>query len=152
MNNNICVKVIYIWLLMGMLSLLACQSPDAPAATAADGAVITYQREGGLAGLSEEWQIFSDGRIIGPDKQEMRVPHDAVAPLFEPSVQRDAFANDTSYISKDACCDQYIYTITFSASDNETTLRTSDAANHPQSVTSLISNIEGLLSLAQPIK
>jgi hypothetical protein len=62
------IRIWFIWLLTGLLGLVAC----GPQATAVQGVatdiVIIYQREGGFTGITQVWTIYTGnyrgGRLL----------------------------------------------------------------------------------------
>ena len=47
------------------------------------GAVIIYQRSGGLTGISEQWTVYPDGRITSAQGPEYRVSPEHVSSLLK---------------------------------------------------------------------
>jgi hypothetical protein len=146
------IKAHFIWLLIGLLGLAACAPDAAPVEGVSTDIVITYQREGGVAGITQEWVIYPDGKIIAPGGQEMKVPPHEVIALLAKAAEIESSSLKESYVPDDACCDQFIYTIIVKVGDQDTTIRTSDGAEQPDQLTSLLTSIEDLLSQAEPIK
>ena len=60
-----CIKAHFIGLLIGLLGLAACGPDTAPVRGVSTDIMITYQRQGGVAGITQEWIIYPDGQIIG---------------------------------------------------------------------------------------
>ncbi len=145
-------KVRFIWLLIGLLGLAACGPDAAPVKGVSTDIVITYQREGGIAGITQEWIIYPDGQIIGPGGKEMEAPPQDVIALLAKAAEIESSSLKESYVPDDACCDQFIYTVIVKVGDQETKVRTSDGAEQPEQLTSLLTGIEDLLSKAEPIK
>ncbi len=151
MKNYIRVKTHFILLIIGLLGLAACRPGAAPVPGVSTDIVITYQREGGIAGITQEWIIFPDGRIIGPGDQEMTVPPQDVIALLAKAAAVESSSLQKSYVPEDACCDLFIYTIIVKVGDQETMIRTSDGAEQPEQITSLLSDIENLILMAEPV-
>jgi len=146
------IKAHYIWLLIGLVGLVACGPDTAPVRGVSTDIEITYQRQGGVAGITQEWVIYPDGQIIGPGGQEMKVPPQEVIALLAKAAEIEPSSLKESYVPDNACCDQFIYTIIVKVGDQETLVRTSDGAEQPEQLTSLLTGIEDLLSRAEPIK
>lgn len=142
----------FIWLLIGLLGLAACGPDAAPVRGVSTDIEITYKRQGGIAGITQEWIIYPDGRIIGSEGQELKVPPEQVISLLAEASEIDSSTLQESYVPDNACCDQFIYTIVVKVGDQETMLQTSDGAEQPEQVTSFIISIENLISQAEPIK
>jgi hypothetical protein len=146
MRKNMQIKAHFVWLLLGLLGLAACSPDTAPVRGVSTDIMITYQREGGVAGITQEWVIYSDGKIIGPGRQEMKVPPQEVIALLTKAAELESSSLNESYVPDNACCDQFVYTIIFKVGDQETMVRTSDGADQPEQLTSLLTSIEDLLS------
>lgn len=143
---------IYSLLLLALFALAAC-SPEGPAVQGVSTDFeVTYRREGGFAGISQEWMIFPDGRIVAPDGQEMLAPAEDVIALLAKLKALELLALSENYSDDDACCDLFIYTVTFRIGDETTVLQTSDGADHPEEVSLLLADIEGLIAKAEPVK
>ena len=140
----------FLLLLLGVLALAACRAEDTPESGSSTDSSLTYQREGGIAGINQEWIIFSDGRVIAPDGQEMQVSQQEAADLLSRSAEIEPSSLSKSYVAGDECCDQFFYTIIIKVAGQETTVHTSDGANHPEAITLLIEEIESLVSTAEP--
>ena len=141
-----------ILLLVALLGLAACRPDEASSRAVSTDIVLTYQREGGIAGITQEWVIYPDGHIIGPGDQEMKVPPQEVIALLAEAAEIESSSLQESYIPEDACCDQFTYTITIKVGDQETTIQTSDGAEQPEQLTFLLTSIEELLAQAEPIQ
>ncbi len=142
----------YLFLVLGVLVLVACNAKDTPASGISEDTSLTYQREGGVTGINQEWTIYPNGRIIAPDGQEMQVSQEATADVLSRSAAIESADLSKSYVADDECCDQFFYTIIIKVGDQETTLHTSDGANHPESITLLIEEIERLIATAEPVE
>jgi hypothetical protein len=126
------VKRIWIATLLAVLALTACTSGDkitpAPLVTdaagastrlppgtmpATGGAAIIVQRSGGIAGTSDQWAIFPDGRVLVGRTKELRVTPAAVTGLMA-SIERRGFF--TLELARPVPCpDCFTYTITVSS-------------------------------------
>lgn len=139
-------------LLLVSITLAACGSESSSVEGVSTDIEIIYRREGGIAGITQEWTIFPDGRIVGPGDQEMQVPAEEVMLLLANLKEIESLPVQESYVGDDACCDQFIYTITFKVDNQTTTVQTSDGADHPEEVSLLLANIEDLIAQAEPIE
>jgi len=146
------LKAQLIWLLLGLLGLAACGPDAAPVKGVSTDIKITYQRQGGVTGITQEWEIYPDGRIVGSGGQELQVPPQQVISLLAEAAQLQSSSLQDTYVSDDACCDQFIYTVIVQVGDQETMIQTSDTAEQPEQLTSLLTGIEDLISNAEPIK
>jgi hypothetical protein len=152
MRKNIQIKTHFIWVLIGLLGLAACSPDAAPVKGVSTDIMITYQRQGGVAGITQEWVIYPDGQIIGPGGKEMKVPPQEVITLLAKATELESTSLKESYVPDNACCDQFVYTIIVKVGDQESIVRTSDGAEQPEQLTTLLTGIEDLLSQAKPIK
>lgn len=141
------------WLLASLLllGLFACGRQDE---TGREGAValdaeITYSRAGGIAGVSQEWVIHLDGTVDGPGDQALVVPPEAVHELLEVSAAAD-LAGAMAGPTPDACCDQFVYTLTFTAGEQSWRISTTDTAEEDDVVSELFALAEALITTAQP--
>lgn len=85
---------------------------DADSLPLPEGAVISYQRIGGIAGLDETWLIYADGRIVDPQGREQRVEPEQVQRLLENLNATGFFALDPAYQPENPCCDRFTYILT----------------------------------------
>ena len=146
-----------IWVLLGTLVLAACASGevgrasalptspvfsplspvDAPigqhkptggsAAAMPLGAVIVYRRSGGIAGVSEEWVVYDDGRLTAVSGEEWRVAPEQVAQLVAGFEELGFFGLDGDYVPRDTCCDRFAYELTVRSADRVHTIAALDA-------------------------
>lgn len=114
-------------------------------------AVIIYEREGGFAGISQEWVIHLDGSIDGPGEQQLTVPPEEVEDLVETTLDAEIESLASEMATPDACCDQFTYTLTFIAGNEEWTLVMTDTSEPPDEVSELFTLTEELIADAQPV-
>jgi len=81
-------------------------APEIPA-----GAAILYQRSGGLAGISEEWVIYPNGRIVSQQKKEWQVAEAKVKELLTKLETLGFFELKGKFVPIDQCCDRFLYTL-----------------------------------------
>lgn len=140
-------------ILIMFLALAACgpatRSNRASAITV--DTVIIYEREGGFAGISQEWVIHPDGTIDGPGEQAMVVPSEDVAELLTYSTDLELESLATGSATPDACCDQFTYTLTLVVGEQEWSMSTTDTATQSPEVSELFSLVEELIASAQPM-
>lgn len=114
-------------------------------------AIIIYEREGGFAGMSQEWVIHLDGTIDAPGEQQLTVPPEEVMALVETSIDSEIESLAPDAATPDACCDQFTYTLTFVAGDQEWSLIMTDTSEQPPEVSELFSMTEELIADAVPV-
>lgn len=108
-------------------------------------AAIVFHRSGGIAGLDEQWLVYADGRIEGPDDKQ-QVDPEQVQALLDMITANNFFALDDSYIPLDTCCDRFTYAITVQLGDNVKTVRTIDQVpEQPQQLTRILTAVNTLL-------
>ncbi len=77
-----------------------------------DGPILVVQRSGGLAGVSEEWSIYADGRVITPTGAR-KVESEQIARLLSSMISSGLFAlNESSGVVFSKCRDCFTYQIT----------------------------------------
>jgi len=147
------IRIWLIWLLSGLLGLVAC-GPDVTALKdVATDIEIVYQREGGFTGGTQEWTIHPDGRVQqDPGENQLAVPPNRVIDLLAIIAEAGFSDLQDSYIPESNCCDQYTYTITVKIGEQEKSIQTSDASDHPKQLTTVLVAIEDLISAAEPLE
>ena len=111
---------------------------------AGDVAVI-YHRSGGIAGVDEQWIIYTDGGIESPDGRRQVGPQQ-VQELLDTIKAAGFFDLDDSYLPMNTCCDRFIYDITVQLDGQVKTVNTIDASpTQPDQLTTALDAIEALL-------
>ncbi len=109
-------------------------------------ALIALHRSGGFAGVDEQWLIYADGRIEGPEGVQQQVEPEQVQALLETITTNEFFALDDSYVPLDSCCDRFSYELTVRLDNNQKTVRTvDDAPDQPQQLTQILNAVNVLL-------
>ena len=105
-------------------------APEIPAGTA-----ILYRRSGGLAGISEEWVIYPNGRIVSLQKKEWRVTEAKVTELLTKLETLGFFELKGKFVPVDQCCDRFLYTLFAQRNEKSNTITVlQGVSNTPQSV------------------
>lgn len=91
------------------------------------GAVIVYERSGGLAGVSDRRAVYPDGRIVSSEGQERWGTEQEVAELLDEVEALGFFEMQDAYGPLNACCDRFIYQITILRGDKAKTVRVVEA-------------------------
>jgi hypothetical protein len=73
------------------------------------GAVLSYQRSGGFAGIEERWIVYADGHIQDSQGNEWYAPVDMIQELLQTIDGLEYFSLHSSYLTKNTCCDRFIY-------------------------------------------
>jgi hypothetical protein len=110
-------------------------------------AVITLDRSGGIAGISEHWTIYIDGNVIGPAEEEARVPADEVSQLLAEIEAAGFFEWPSRPQSPGSCADCFAYSIlvTYQGKSNQVTL-VNGASGAPEGAGNLLQRILGILN------
>jgi hypothetical protein len=138
-------------------------SPLAPAAVPAltarpqvitDGAVIIYTREGGIAGTSDEWRIYDNGRVVinskakGPTQAELS--EGTIGNVLRRIADSNFFDLKDSYMPLNTCCDRFTYTLTIVHDGRIKTVRTIDGAEQPPALAEALAQVQELIQKAAP--
>jgi hypothetical protein len=151
--NRRAVERVSAALLMLILLLAACMPASAAGrqGRVEIDTVIVYTREGGIAGISQEWVIHSDGTIDGPGDQQSTVAPEEVMDVIEMGVESDVVELAQDMATPDACCDQFTYTLTVISGDEEWSVVTTDTTEEPEEVLVLFSMVQTLIAKAEPL-
>jgi hypothetical protein len=112
-------------------------------------AVIVYQRSGGLAGRTEEWTIYADGRVVSGDGRTGQLSPQEVANLVR-QIEAAGFGGwrDT-YGSPAACCDRFTYNLTVRLAGQTKMVTTIDAASEePATLRTILGQVTQLVAKA----
>ncbi|HRQ41390.1 MAG TPA: hypothetical protein PLD25_26015 [Chloroflexota bacterium] len=113
----------------------AAPAAEGKAETMLEGAVMVYERAGGLKSIGPtewSWSFYADGRIVGSDGREWQVPPEEIEKLVN-DVMTLGFAEfETSYIPEDTCCDRVTHTLTVRDGDQVYTTTVLDGADAPE--------------------
>jgi hypothetical protein len=116
---------IFLWIAVTVL-LVSCSaapqvSPVTPsedknlptAASADEGLILTYQRSGGIMGISDSWKIYADGRVEAEKKgTKMQVSAESVRALKDLLLRADIAALSKATKTPSACADCFNISIT----------------------------------------
>ena len=123
---------------------VAMASPTEPVQAAP---VIRFSRSGGLAGVSESWQVFADGRILDAAGRERHVAPEAVQAVLE-QAQRSAFLTlslRSPILSQ--CRDCFTYTLSISLATGSNTVIFEDRQKGlPPGLLDLVSSVQALVA------
>lgn len=143
-------KVIFLIAMAALLVACTLNSPDVDWSVTAvkdsDIPILTLQRSGGFAGLSQQWAFYGDGRLEMPDGNEKHVDPQQLQAVLDAAQTANFFALNNSYVPQDSCCDQFLYEITFQLGDHNKTIATmEDAPEQPEQVTAVLNAINNLI-------
>jgi hypothetical protein len=92
-----------------------------PTTTFTPNTAVIFKRAGGIAGLNEEWTIFTNGRIESNTAIKPQLSPEQVSQLLNSLQSAGFFSLDNSYLPEDSCCDRFLYEVT---AVNNTTFHT----------------------------
>jgi hypothetical protein len=118
--------------------------------------LVVLQQEGGIAGATSELTVYRTGEATlaqdpAPGGIAVRrwtiepADFDAITALLGSAGFR---ALEPEYLPGDTCCDRITYTITVPGATGDRTIRTMDAAQQPDALTSLIERLRALETTA----
>lgn len=116
----------------------------------ANAPVIILERSGGLAGGSEKWTVYADGRVVSGKNVETRVKPSDLTNLLT-KIQDTGFLDSpeqTKVMTK--CNDCYVYTMTINylGKSKSVTIVEGDS-NTPAQLTQLLGDVNQLISGSQ---
>lgn len=118
-----------------------------PGGTAGSEPVIILKRGGGLAGVSDQWTIYADGRIVAGDQTEQQVTPDQVSLLLAGIEALGFFDLEDSYGRGSTCNDCFTYELTVRSGQQVKTVTAVDgAADTPADLLQIVEMITGLVS------
>lgn len=118
-----------------------------------DNTLVVYHKSGGIAGINEILTVYKDGKLeLVETRQNLRretnVEPTRLAKLQELLAKPEYNDLKLSYQAMGA--DLFVYRITTRTSDGKTrTVTTMDAAQHPDILTQVISELNALRKLVQ---
>ncbi|MFM8321755.1 MAG: hypothetical protein ACKOC5_12650 [Chloroflexota bacterium] len=118
----------------------ATPEPELPA-----GAVILFQRSGGIAGVDEAWTVYADGRVIDRSGKATQADPASIAAMVGVVRSAGFFQMQTQY-GDSPSPDAYTYILTVRDGDQVHSVTTFDGAdNVPPELTLILSQIQSLL-------
>lgn len=134
-------------------------SPTSPLSTGAwtmagsEGAVIIFERSGGIAGLHEVWRFYEDGRVVkteqrGSVAEEARLSGGAVRDAVERIVKAGFLDLADEYMPANRCCDRFTYRLTIGYKGSVKTVTTMDGAEQPPALAGALEIVNALISQA----
>ena len=113
--------------------------------------LIVFRRSGGLAGVSESWVIYEDGRVVYQEEikgesatGEIHVQE--LAGLLGLIEERGFFSFSDSYMPQNICCDRFSYEITVLKDGQSKTVTAIDGAEAPEGLWSIMGELNRLLA------
>ena len=114
--------------------------------------LVVLQKEGGIAGATSELTLFRNGdATLAQEPAPGGIPvrrwtvatadYDGIAALLR---SPEIAALESEYLPENTCCDRITYTITVPAATDRRTIRTMDAAQHPDALADLLDRLSAL--------
>jgi hypothetical protein len=120
---------------MDVIEELVATPTAAATATFMPNTAVIFKRSGGLAGLDEEWIIFTDGRIETNSTIQSQLTAEEVEQLLHSLEVLGFFELEGSYLPKDTCCDRFLYEITaVQASEDQTVVTLESTPDMPEAL------------------
>jgi hypothetical protein len=88
----------------------------------ADTTSIVYKRSGGLAGVKDDWTIYSDGRIVDVKGGEKRVSPEQVSEVLRQAEKVGFFAFQPSGPGTNVCNDCFSYSLSITSGEKNSSL------------------------------
>lgn len=135
----------------GSSPLASPLSVDKGTPAGSDGAMIVFERSGGLAGIHEVWRLYEDGRVVKIErrtnvKEEAQLPRDAVRDAVERMVEAGFLDLADEYMPTNRCCDRFTYRLTIVYEGSVKTVTTMDGAEQPPALAEALSIVHDLLT------
>ena len=131
-------------------------SPLSPLALppSSGGAVIIYERDGGIAGTHDVWRIYPDGRVEAASKAkgntQAQLPPSTVSQVVKRIVDGGFFELQDAYLPANRGADRFTYKLTVIQDRVLKTVTTMDAVEQPAVLASALDMVNGLLQQAEP--
>jgi hypothetical protein len=119
------------------------------AAGLADGAVIVFERSGGLKGIGPaetEWRFYADGRIQASDGRSWQKSPAEIQRLLSDLEANGFFDLAQKYMPADSCCDRTTYVITAGNGRQVQRVVTMDGADMPDDLARILQLFDELLA------
>lgn len=118
-----------------------------------EGAVIIFERSGGLAGMHEVWRFYKDDHVIRADQRrnvvrEAQLPRGTVGEALERIVEAGFLDLANEYMPADRCCDRFTYRLTIVYEGSVKTVTTMDGAEQPPALASALEIVNTLIGQA----
>ncbi len=108
--------------------------------------IIVYQRQGGIAGLSQQWTFYPTGRVVAGDGTEWQLSPEQVKPLF--SLAEDAAFQqlEDSYPAAATCADCITHTLTVYQDGQVKKVTFTDSASIPAYLQQMLNELDQLIA------
>jgi hypothetical protein len=152
-NGGKSMKASLLLFLAATMLLAACApaSPAAPPPTDTVGKgnlpeyVISMEVSGGIAGITEEYTLFPDGRIVSSQGKEARVSAQQLAGVYASLDEHRFFEMEEDYTLFSNCRDCFTYIVTVQDGDRFKTVKAEEGTtNAPQGLWVIVREISKL--------
>lgn len=124
------------------LSVPGSLTPELPT-----GAVILFERSGGIIGQSRSWTVYSDGRVVDASGAQTQVDPALLATAMQ-TIRTAGFFSMQSQYGAGPAPDGYTYTLTVRDGDQVKTVTTFDGAvEAPAQLSALLQTIQTTLGI-----
>ncbi len=107
--------------------------------------VITYKKSGGVTGMTQEWNVYADGRITQNGEEIGAVAPVLIVNLAIAAEDAGFYVTEEAYLDTDPCCDLISYELTVTNGSKTHTIETIDNAPRPFAVDVVMTAVEGLI-------
>jgi hypothetical protein len=112
----------------------------------ANGPVVVYVRTGGIAGISERWEIFPDGRVVNQDGTEFQIDAEQVTKLVASFEQAGFFEMQPPGGPRGNCADCFTYEVAVRSGEKTNQVKFTDVdSNLPGAFMQTLQELNGML-------
>lgn len=110
--------------------------------------VVVYSRTGGIAGISEEWRLFEDGRVVDAEGVEYSISAADMADLIDKIEALGFYEWEAGPRRLGSCADCFSYTINANHDGQSNQLNFVDGqADVPEGIWIILESLQALLGL-----
>lgn len=136
----------WLWVMMVLWVALSACSKATPGVPAQRQLVITYERSGGIAGISERWLIYSDGSIVSAEGRGGQVNAQKVTTLLARIEAAGFFTWQASYQPANPCCDRMTQVLTVTIGDKKHRVEVLDGTEGvPEALFPILDEVNALI-------
>jgi hypothetical protein len=104
--------------------------------------VLVLLQSGGLAGVSDQWALFADGRIEANTGSYHQATPEQVDKLLSEIEQLGFFELNSRYMPLNTCCDRIVYELSVGSAGREHSLTVLDATPEvPETVWEVLNKV-----------
>ena len=134
----------------GLSPLASSPLPTAEWSMSGNGAMMIFERSGGIAGIQETWHFYGDGRVVREERRKGTREHvslsaDAVNDAVRRIVEGGFMGLAEEYMPANPCCDRFTYRLTVVYEGTAKTVTTMDGAEQPPALAGALGIVNDLL-------